>query len=392
MKKIKALHYLLFLGFFYLTVPVVNGQKSSNYEVSSLKILVESKLDLLFTTIKIQGKPYKFLIDTGAPFVLFEKNKKKVKLNKSKKIKTRDSNQNVKKVRSVFLDDIAIGDLKYDQVRALLLNLDGPILNCLEFDGILGANLMANAVWQFHKDSHYVLIATDTTGLLSPDHDAQVMKLKGWQKSPYISVTINRDDPIDALFDTGFTNYFTLPSKHFNSLQSEFSNLGVKKFFGFGSEGAFGRTLETTTYISVDSLVVGDHIFSPASFHLDNDDNAKIGVKFLNDRVVTLDFINKMFYFSNQQAEASISAESFGFSPNIRNGQIIVGTIKRGSSLEKRISIGDLIVQVNDQELSDPCKDLLVLRNLMNSSTVLTFKIKTKNGIKEIRAIKQNIF
>lgn len=392
MMNIKSGIYILYwLLFFWCITPAV-GQLKGNGEAYLEKIPIETQLGLLFTTVYIQGKPYKLLIDSGAPFVLFKNHKKDIKYHKSKKNKIRDSNQQVKKVRSVYLDDVSLGSLKYDKVRALLLDLEGPILNCLQFDGILGANLMAHSIWQFHRDSHYILVANDTSRLMLQNHAAQTMKLKGWQKSPYISVSINQHDPTDALFDTGFTNYFTLPNKLFVSLSKANPDIEVKKFFGFGSEGAFGRALETTAYILVDTLAVGDYVFTPASFHLDNNDKPKVGVKYLHDRVITLDFIHRMFYASKGLNNESIKAKTYGFSANIRDDKIIVGTIERGSDLEKRISVGDLILQVNDLKLDHGCDDLVVLRNLMNSSAELTFKIKTKRGVIEVETVKHDIF
>lgn len=69
MMKISKI-YILYLFLSFWGIPLVVGQGNGKDEAYLEKIPVETELDLLFTMVHIQGKPYKLLIDSGAPFCL----------------------------------------------------------------------------------------------------------------------------------------------------------------------------------------------------------------------------------------------------------------------------------------------------------------------------------
>ena len=369
--------------FLILAINSASTQNSNREQQSFIDtISIYTEIGLIFTNVIIEGKSYKFLIDTGAPFVILEKNKKLFKLRKTSRTKIRDSNQQKRKVKSGIIEDLVIGSKKYDNTRATILNLEGPILNCLDFDGIIGANLMANAIWQFDL-SHNQIIVTDDLALLDQDLGTSTpMRLNGMQKSPYIKVRINSQKPFEALFDSGYTNLFTLDRGQYKLATTQTEVKPTIKFYGFGSEGAFGRQYETTEYTKFDSLHLGNELFTPGSFRISEDDNSKIGAKYLKGKLVTLDFLKQKFYTKKMKDQINeMAPKTFGFSPNIQEGEIVVGTIKRGSDLVKKISIGDPILRVDDIQIDNSCNQLIEIREKMESQSTISISVQTKNGV-----------
>lgn len=323
--------------------------------------------------------------------VLFKKHRRDLKIYQRRRSKVTDSNNRENKVISGFIDELVIGSQTFDKVRMILMDVHGPLLNCLDFDGILGANIMSKAIWQINRDAGYLVISNKLPNVLKVGSQRIDVKLQGWQQSPHLQIRLSGAPPFEALFDTGFSRLFTLDQKSARKVFPTIDSTRQAKFFGYGSEGAFGRVLHTTTYYQSDSLVVGDFIFSPCTYAVNQDNNSKIGSEFLKNRIVTLDLANKHIYFFGNRAPQVSSPQTFGFSPNMENGKIVVGAIGRNSPLSRKISVGDEIVQVNNLKIKHRCEDLFWLRDLMEQYRLLTFYILTKNGLVRLEQEKKDI-
>ena len=378
--KLKWEILTLIILFLFVNHLVGTSQNSKESKTFIDTLIIEEHFGLSFVKAKIQGKTYKLLVDTGAPFVLFEKHKKEIKLKNKRRTKVADSNNTQSKVISGFTDDIVIGSQTYNNVRMIIMKVRGPIIKCLDFDGIIGANLMADAIWQFDKENNQILVTNELSSILPETNTKLSMTLNGWQKSPFIKVRLSGTKRFNALFDTGFSQLFTLDQETADKFLPREDSMNYTKFFGFGSEGAFGRKLETTVYYQSDSLYIDKFIYTPSVYSVNKDDQSKVGSAFLEDRVVTLDFGNKQLYIHSDTDKSSLIPETFGFSPNMVNGKIVVGTIERNHALSKKISVGDEIIQVGDYVLSQNCTDFLKIYDLMQHNDVLEFRMRTKNG------------
>ena len=86
-------------------------------------------------------------------------------------------------------------------------------------------------------------------------------------------------------------------------------------------------------------------------------DRSRIGSEILDYGRVILDFRNSRFYFDPFEKERDLSEPSLGFSPTIRDGEIVVGIVWE-ESIDERLDYGDRILKVNGLDLAkmDPCE------------------------------------
>lgn len=378
--KLKWEILILITLFLFVNHLVGTSQNSKESKTYIDTLIVDEHFRLSFVKAQIQGNTYKLLVDTGAPFVLFEKHKKEIKLKHKRRSKVADSNNTLSKVISGFADEIVIGSQTYNNVRMIIMEVQGPIIKCLDFDGIIGANIMANAIWQFDKENGQILVTNKLSSILPDTNTRLSMTLNGWQKSPFIKVRLSGTKRFNALFDTGYSQLFTLDQETADKFLPREDSMNYTKFFGFGSEGAFGRKLETTVYYQSDSLYIDKFIYTPSVYSVNKDDHSKVGSEFLDDRIVTLDFGNRHMYIHSEKVLDSLLPQTFGFSPNMENGRIVVGTIERNHPLSKKISVGDEVIQAGNLVLSQGCSDFLKVYDLMEKNDTLKFRIRTKNG------------
>ncbi|MEK7729974.1 MAG: hypothetical protein AAB354_16315, partial [candidate division KSB1 bacterium] len=87
---------------------------------------------------------------------------------------------------------------------------------------------------------------------------------------------------LEAVLDTGFNGMFSLPKKHFH--ECVLSYYGTEEYIL-----ANGAVVEEPVYRG--RLVIDNRIFE-VIMCVSNDDEALLGTRLLNGKIVTLDFIN----------------------------------------------------------------------------------------------------
>ena len=100
--------------------------------------------------VNIKDNVYNFLFDTGAPVVVDNQIAKL--LNKSKDYQSVfDSNGTIQKLPIQKIKEMKIGNIIFKNITNFVADLKFiKEIGCINIQGVVGANLMVNAVWQIN--------------------------------------------------------------------------------------------------------------------------------------------------------------------------------------------------------------------------------------------------
>ncbi|MCE7991690.1 MAG: clan AA aspartic protease [Roseivirga sp.] len=361
--------------------------------VRTIDIRIEQ--NLMFTDVTIDGEVYNFLIDTGAPFVLSPKLAKKLDFRTSQTMTMGSSNAKKGKARvGTMKRDVEVGGLKFSNFKATVLdyNSNTQVIRCLAFDGIIGANFMSGAIWQIDYDRKKITITNSLKRLSGIDSSWSVkMETRGFNKSPYIPVKVNRGEAGRVLFDTGFAGFFDLTYNSYNkALKADKLDDRIRILEGRGtmSEGAFGALDTTGYFMQVPQIIIGREKVQKPEFRMAHTRKAKVGAEYLKGRLVTLDFPRKRFYVSEKEEKYSpINKKSFLFAATLDDGTMKVSSVYGKLQQSQDLKIGDELLAINGQLLSEigECDALIFVREQLALDKSL--EISAKRGSREFNLL-----
>ncbi|MCD6543998.1 MAG: hypothetical protein J7K34_05770, partial [Flavobacteriaceae bacterium] len=112
-----------------------------------------------------------------------------------------------------------------------------------------------------------------------------------------------------------------------------------------------------------------------------HDKYSKIGTDILEYGNITIDYINKRFYFEPiQKEEINLREKLLGFKPAYIDDEIVIGFVW-DKDLKELISFGDEIIEVNNINIkeADLC-DLVIKKNIFQNSEKFNILVRKKNG------------
>src|SRR5690554_1593484 len=164
--------YRFIILFFIFTHSVVSQDLFKAGEINEKKYFEEIDFELvenkIIVPVVIEGKTYRFLLDTGAPNIISEKLHKKLNSEVLLETLISDANNNIDTMKVVSLHKLTIGKLTFENTTSLVFDLDNhPIMSCFDIDGFIGSNLFKNtAIKVSLKDKK--LSITDNTKNFNP--------------------------------------------------------------------------------------------------------------------------------------------------------------------------------------------------------------------------------
>ena len=112
------------------------------------EIPFEYRRGLIILKVNIEGKQYDFMLDTGAPNVISKELAQQLNYKNKVKRKVGDSQNVQTKLGITKIKKISLGDLDFLNTAAVVSDLSIGAVGCLGIDGLIGANLMRNAIWK----------------------------------------------------------------------------------------------------------------------------------------------------------------------------------------------------------------------------------------------------
>lgn len=342
-----------------------------------------TKTGHILVKVIIKNEEYDFILDTGATTIISEELAEKLNIKPIGSSVIGDINDNETTLNYVNLESIEIGGINFKNTIGSILNLKKDELACLEVDGLIGANLMRHAVWDFDFQKQKITITNDENKLSIPNNhsDSKIFVGDAYQVS--LITKVNNERVLNSLVDLGNTGKSKLTYTVFKKL----NNAKYVKGSGYngGAFGAFGKVTEKrnsynvmTKTITIDNTIINNEIM------VVKDGDTNLGLPLFKNYRVIFNWKTRSFKMIKQQEKTEKSSlETFGFIPVAKNNKLYVDYLYDNTKASKILKLKDQILSINDKDYSffnmqEWCKVIQKKVILLGSDDAIKIKVLRK--------------
>ena len=336
----------------------------------------------------INGKPYNFIVDTGAATTITPALYKELNPEVIARVPVSDQSGIIDSLQIVSLKNVQIGDVTFNDIPAMVVK-ETRIFDCFKVDGLIGSNMLRSTIVQFASQTHTLTITDSPKPLNLKRKLSKNMFLDPIQSNPFVKVNITNGKLTgtdELLFDSGMDSFYDLSYKGYKEVFATISLLKVEAqavgSYSFGMHGLSGE--EESYRLLAPELEINGYSFNNVTTVTTHGGSSRIGAELLKYGIVTLDYINKKFYFEPYQKEAKDLAEkSWPFIPTVKNGKVVIGLVW-DKAWEGKINQDDLIVAFDgiNYENTDVCDALISDHTSLNNKATLVLKDAKTGEIK----------
>jgi hypothetical protein len=308
---------------------------------------IEIRKKLIIVPINIEGKEYRFLFDTGAPFSISNQLQKENSFKIVSNGNIIDSDHNRKKVNWVKIDSISIGKVLFSNQTAFVGDFESnPLIKCLEIDGIIGSNLIRHCNWTIDQKQNYFSLSSINEKNTSQESFVIPFKTDH-QYNIFIDINIGKSSIKNVLVDYGSNGSIALSNEIFTLLQEK--NIVSKTFIekGINQSGIIGKPVELNRKISYsDSLRISN--LSINNVMIRTGKTVSIGNDFLSRFKVTIDWNNKNLYLlKSSKATDKASTAGFRIGYTVEKGIYVQTVMEKSDAYYKGIRPNMKVVKID---------------------------------------------
>ncbi len=374
--------FLAALSVYALVLPVLAAEplKEPPPEKKPPDVLAEFKVDkgrrAIFLPVRIQGKEYLFMLDTGATLCIFDVSFKEL-LGKPVKTRDVDTFGGTKALAWFNPPEAYLGKLDLRE-GGLVLCTDFEVIRRVfgrEVSGFVGMGFLKHYVVRIDFDSGVVQFRR-WDGRRHPEWGSPVFLYDAGEERtdvPFVKGNLAGVGDVELLVDSGYSG----------------SGCLVAQVFGKAlNKSALAETLGATivdTHRSrvtrISNLRLGG--FDHRDLALDEENQNAIGLGLLSRYVVTFDFPSMKMYLQKGKAfDKPDEIDMSGLHLWRLGGRTTVHSVDKDSPAEAAgIKPEDVVLKVGEQSAS--VMDLENLRDLLKSGDGKEIKLTIKRGEKE---------
>ncbi len=316
------------------------------------QVTFESRAGLIVMKVKVNGKDYNFIFDSGAVNCVTKEVSEELKLKPVLDQTAEDAEGKKGGIKFVMLDELKIGNITVKNTSAAVIDLRAvPELSCLHVDGLIGANLMRKLFWQLDYRKQTVGFSDKLDSLLVPKTAFAIPFTPEISGTPTIELELEGLKSKGNIFDTGSSGAITISASAFKKAQSNNPNLKYIRGIGSSSAGLFGAGFDTSytakVNMKIGTLSLTNHIIDAKR------DKGNVGSAFFKDYVITMDWSHSKMYFVPQEVK-NAPWETFGFSLGKKNKGLAVTFLYDNSPATRAGLVrGDEIISINGKNYND---------------------------------------
>lgn len=385
MKKCSQILLLfLFSGLFIIASAQSKSLKKGNIKSSNYfeELHFEFEKNKIVIPVEIQGKTYRFLLDTGAPNIISKEVREAIQPEHKVTISTSDANDIRQNLDIVVIESLKLGTVEFENFSTLVYDLNGSdIFKCFGIDGFIGSNMLRHSIIQINAEQKTLILTDNIKRLKLNKKQSEKLKLLGNQSSPYVWIDlIGEDEGREmVLIDTGMGSLYDLSEDNYNIFKTKKIYNAIGKSEGASSLSLFGEVpIDSQIRVHLPKLVINNFEINNAITHTTKGSHSKIGAELLNHGVMTIDYKNKRFYFNSYNDSLNLDGD-FGFTQTLKNNKLVIGYVW-DEDLKTKISYGDEILEVNGKKFNtDDFCDFITKKSALKTSNTITLKVKTEN-------------
>lgn len=381
----KYIYLCLLIPFGIFSQNLSLGQGTVNQKNYYEEIDIEVSNNKIIVPVTIDGKNYRFLLDTGAPNLLSKRVLNELKIQNAQKINALDSNNNADSLQIVQIENIKIGNLIVKNNVALVSDLDNHfILKCFKLDGFIGSNFFRNSVLKISLKDKKITITDDVKKLQLKSKGTSI-KLVDQQNAPYARITFigknGKKATEDVLIDSGMDGFYEISNRAYKIFSEENIFEELARSSGTGSIGLFGTApVKEQVLLKSNILKVNHTSFKNLITTTTDDNNSRLGLELAKYGDIIIDFINKKFYFEGEK-EVVFDKKPPIYSSTIADNKYAVGFVW-DKTYQDKLKFGDEILRIGNYKLSemDFCQIVNLRNTLRDEPSSYEMEIKSKDN------------
>jgi hypothetical protein len=344
--------------------------------------------------VKIKGAYRKFIFDTGAPNAISKDLAEEINAISLVETKAVDSQKKKQGLKLVALDSVFINEACFINTAALVVDFNqSNEIKCFGADGLIGNNLMKNAVWQIDFEKKVIKLTNEvTSGDLQ--NAVSVPFTTDATCAPKMNLSIGGIADKGVIIDFGSNGYYHTTASVFKKLKKQNSISKYAYAFGSIASGMFGAQTDTTFYAIVPEWKMSPMNFKNNLLSFSEQGQKTIGCEFFKNYVTTIDFKKHTIYLNKLKEPQESSIKSFGFSPVLENQKLIAGKVINSSQAFKQgLLPGSQIISIDATSYENTTSDMYChFLNFFKLNQAAIKIVFLSNGIKkEIILAKEEI-
>jgi len=254
-----------------------------------------------------------------------------------------------------YINSIKIGNLDFSKTLTAVIDFNKTKeLAALNIQGIIGANLMRQAIWDIDFPNKTITITDSEDTLEIPENYDEAKFFIGYTGTPSITSKVNGMRVLNNNIDTGFNGSIKFTKKEFMKLRKKGK---IDKYITLQgtSVGIYGAgTNQNSYYGLVDEINYGKLKVNPSVVSFEASHSKLIGMEFLNNYRVIFNWNTRRIKFIEVTPYKNDSYYTYGFSFGLDNTKIVVRSItKESDAYTKGVQLGDQIVAIDNRDCND---------------------------------------
>jgi hypothetical protein len=315
-------------------------------------IAIEIDNGLIFLPVSINGKKYRFLFDSGAPFSISEQLQSEYSFKNISSGTIVDSDLNKEAINWVSVDAINIGEVTFTGQTAFIGDFQAnPILKCLGIDGIIGSNVIRQCNWTIDQAQKSLRLFSTIDAQMYDEHTV-VPFITDDQYNIFINLNIGQSTIKNILVDYGSVGAVSLSDEIFEVLKDRKT---IDKIFtesGTNQSGIVGKAVALNRKNTITDAVelYGQPL---KNVLLRTGKTVSVGNAFLSRFKVTMDWTNKKFYITKNKTTLP-SNEFLGFKLgySASKGVFVQSVIENSNAFKKGIRPDMKVLKIDNLDFS----------------------------------------
>lgn len=314
----------------------------------------ERRTGLLVVPVSVGDRQLRFLLDSGAPTAITPVLRRQLGLPVLSRTRAADARRTETSVDVVRLPRVSIGGVGFDRIAAVVLDVTAvPDLRCLRIDGLLGANLMRQAVWQIDLGRGRLRLVDRADRLDIPAGSRMARFITQDSGAPLLRPVLDGVPILDMVLDTGANVDVLAPTETLDAMPAASHRPRAE---ARGSSGAaalgYGSLTGTTRFVAVDRIEIGQLLVRNRLVEF-REEASLLGTRFLRDYLVSLDWRRREAWFTPRQTGGRAPTPGFGFQVILRGDRLVASLVIVDSpAWEAGLRPGSVIVAADGESLA----------------------------------------
>jgi len=196
-----------------ITLNIGETKSKDYYEEISFEFIE----DKVIIPVEIQGKAYRFILDTGAPNMISEEIYQAINPELINSVLVKDANEKADTLKIVSVEKIKLGNITFEKVATLVYDTKSTLLKCFNVDGLIGSNMLRNSIIQVDTKKNLLILTDNRNRLDLNKQKSGNIELLGIQSMPYVWLELKGEETVSEqlVIDLGASGTYDISQEHF---------------------------------------------------------------------------------------------------------------------------------------------------------------------------------